>query len=332
MNERFLLSHNDMDGAGCALVLETKFQFDSVTHSRYIDIIDNLKIIDENITVHTKSVFITDLMFKDDAFIELFRLAMNHPNVKFIYIDHHSYADKELELLNKFKKMENSIVIHDESKCATKLCFEFINSDDEDLYRFVRFVNAYDIYLEEQPEFRVGFLLNNIFWSIKMNGFKFAMHKNNFKIPKSFITLNEELIEKKNKKFKQLEEQGLIIKDEDNQVLLAFSDTYKSDYIHDYPGYKAYVLPYQSNNNISVRFRDFDEHATEAKEKIMQLVNSYPNTVSAGGHEFAFGITISDDAPKDDIFMLIDAIILIVSEYTNPKLPGLNIRESDIPF
>ena len=101
MEEIVLLSHNDMDGAGCEIVLSSKFHIDSIIHSNYIDIVQNLKLIDERLTHHSRIVFITDLNFDEPAFIELFRLAMNHPHVKFIYIDHHEYKGRELELLTK---------------------------------------------------------------------------------------------------------------------------------------------------------------------------------------------------------------------------------------
>ena len=338
MNENIILSHNDMDGVACELVLGTKFNFETILHSSYINIVEKLKLIDEIITVHSSTVFITDLMFDEEAFIELVRLAMNHPHVNFIYIDHHDYIGPELELLGKINNMDNVFVKHDTSKCATKLCYDFIKSTDKDLDRFVRFVNAYDIYLEELPEFKIGYILNTVFWAIKASAFKSIMRSNDFKFPKNFLKINNEIVEKKNKKFKSLEEQGLIVKDYDNQILLAFSDTYKSDYVHDYEGFKAYILPYESNNNISVRFRDF-EYAEEAKHDILEMMDTYPKLVSAGGHPFAFGITIEKSAPRDEIFMLIEAIIEIISSYTNPQgalnsngVPEIDINEDEIPF
>ena len=240
MHEYVVLSHNDMDGAGCDMVLGTKFHIDSTIHSNYNEIIQNLKLIDEKLTIHSKVVFITDLSFDENSFIELVRLAMNHGHVKFIYIDHHEYKGRELELLNKIQKMENVFVKHDVTKCATMLCFEFIKSNDADLHRMVRFINAYDIYLEDTPEFKVGYMMNTIFWAIKMNSFKVTLENNNYKIPKKFLEMNKEIVAKKDAAFKLYEQKGLIVKDEDNSILLAFSDDYKSFYQHDYEGYKAY--------------------------------------------------------------------------------------------
>ncbi|MCK5537942.1 MAG: hypothetical protein KAI79_14035 [Bacteroidales bacterium] len=336
MEEYILLSHNDLDGAGCSIVLNSKFHIDTTFHTNYQDIVEKLKGIDEIITHHTRVVFITDLNFDENSFIELVRLSMNHQHVKFIYIDHHVYEGKSLELFNKIKKLENVHIKHDTTKCATQLCYDFINSNDPDLGRLVTYINAYDIYLEDQVQnFKVGFMLNTIFWAIKLSAFKFNVEQNNYKIPKYFLTMYAEMKEKKEKAFKHYEKQGLIVQDEENHILLAFSDDYKAFYVHDYPDFQCYILPYQSSNNISVRLKNCAD-AEAIRDEILEFVNTYPNTISAGGHPFAFGITIATDAPKDDVFMIIDTMVKIVSAYTNPQkeydYPELKINEDEIPF
>ena len=319
MEEIMLLSHNDMDGAGCEIVLDSKFHIDSIIHTNYVEIVAHLKLIDEKLTLHSKVVFITDLNFDEAAFIELFRLAMNHTHVKFIYIDHHIYEGRTLELMEKIQKLDNVTVSHDTTKCATMLCYDFIKSKDEDLGRLVRFINAYDIYLEEQPEFKVGYLLNTIFWAIKMNPFKIALKRNNYNIPKKFISMNREIEERKDEAFERYEANGLIVKDDENKILLAMSDDYKSYYVHDFPDYNVYILPNVKSNNISMRIRDMDKDVAEKlKAEILDMVSTYPRLISAGGHIFAFGISIDPDAPKDEVFMLIDEMVKIISTYTNP--------------
>jgi len=319
MNEYINLSHNDMDGAGCNIVLRSRYPDMKTIHSSYNDIIENLELIDENMDHRVKAMFITDLNFDVPSFIQLAKVISRNPGVKFVYIDHHPYEGAVGEIFEKIKKLPNFIVVHEIGKSATKLCYETIKSDDVELGKLVDYINAFDIWLETQDpkNFKVGWFLNTIFWELKMSGFKSNLIKNDYKIPKFFKTMYADQVEDKNKYIEKMKGNGLLIEDEENSVLIAFSDKYKSWFQNDFPDYVVHILPYVSKNNISVRISNTPEvtWAKEMKEEMVAFIQSYPYTMSCGGHEHAFGSAIEPDAPKEDIFALIEGLSEIAGTY-----------------
>ena len=309
MNEYIQLSHNDLDGAGCAIVIQSKFYVETTIHSNYNDIVNNLQNIDSIVTNHTKAVFITDLNFDEKCFVELVRVASHHPHTKFVYVDHHPYEGRLGKLLERIKEVENISVHHTTEICATKICFQMIKSNDEDLSKFVDWVDSFDVWRQDSPLFDTGWVLNTIFWEIKMSGFKYNIQSNNYKIPKYFFTMYNDLMVKKEKMYKGMEANNLFVREGD--IMVAFSDGYKTFFQIDFPEYKVHILPFLSSNNISVRISSTVNNSEKLKEDILALVNGYPNLVSAGGHPYAFGITIKKEAPKDDVIGLIQKIMEI---------------------
>ena len=319
MNENINLSHNDMDGAGCNIVLRSKYPDMQTIHSSYNDIAENIELLSENVTHLTKRFFVTDLNFDVPSFIALTRFTITFPHVKVVYIDHHPYEGEVAEIFEKIKKLPNFIHVHEIGKSATKLCYETIQSTDENLGKLVGYINAFDIWLEtEDPaNFKIGWFLNTIFWEIKLSGFKINLIKNDYVIPKFFKTMYAEQVENKNKYIAKMKANNTLIEDHENSVLIAFSDKYKSWFQNDFPNFVVHILPYQSKNNLSVRIQNNPEvtWAKEMKQEMVEFIQSYPNTISCGGHDHAFGAAISNDAPKEDIFSLVEGLSDIAGEY-----------------
>jgi len=334
MNEYIQLSHNDMDGAGCSIVMQYKFYIESTIHTSYNDIISNLHIIDEMITHNTKSVFITDLSFDENCFKELIKLTLHHPHTKFIYIDHHPYEGKLGKILNKIQTLENVQVVHSVEYSATKHCLDYINSIDNSIYtnntdvknqsdkntydnlkKLVMWIDAFDVWRKDSELFKIGWKLNTIFWEIKMNGFKFNLINNNYIIPVFFDKMYDDVIKKKNNMYIQMKKKNLFIKDSENNILIAFSDLYKTFFQIDFPTFDFYILPYISKNNISIRISENVKNSEIIKDEILKYISTYKFLISAGGHPYAFGITIDPSAPKDDIFEIIQNITDIINKH-----------------
>lgn len=316
-NKQYInLSHNDIDGAGCNIVLRSRYPDMQTIHTSYNDVAENISLLDDSICYLNKALFITDLNFDKPAFIQLVRLATNHPELQIIYIDHHPYDGELGELLEKVRRVSNIHVYHSLEHSATKLTYQFIKSEDEDLGILVDYINAYDIWLDktDTKNFKVGWFLNSIFWEIKMSGFKSNLINNKYKIPQFFKTMYVDLVKDKNEYIAKLRDKGLIIEDEDASVFIAFSDKHKSWFQEDFPNFVVHILPYETRNNLSVRISHVP-YAEEMKNEMVALVNSYPHTQSCGGHTNAFGAAISDDAPKDDIFMLVEGLSTIAQDY-----------------
>lgn len=316
MLEYIQVSHNDLDGAGCSIVLESKFHIEMCIHSNYNEIVINLGIVDASITPHTKAVFVTDLNFDANAFSKLISVARTHPQVKFVYVDHHPYEGELGILLDKVREEKNISVHHTVTKCATKICYDMIKSDDKVLGKLVNYINAYDIWLRDTPLFETGWLLNTVFWDLKMSGFKYNINQNNYEIPKFFIKMYDDLLTDKDKMYKQMEKNNLFMIDEEDKIMVAFSDKYKAFFQIDFPAYKVYILPYLNSNNFSIRIDEkLVPRAEELKTAILDLVAPYDYLISAGGHPFAFGITIDKKAPKDDIISFTQQFMELTKQY-----------------
>jgi len=320
MYERINLSHNDMDGAGANLVLREKFGDMESYHVSYGDIVETLQIIDCEITPHTKTLFITDLAFDRECFNELMRITESRPHLNVIYIDHHPYEGDVLEAFEELQTFTNVYTLHRIGTSATKLCYEFTRSEHPDLKNIVTWIDAYDIYkeVEDPHNFKLGWFLNSIFWEIKMPGFKSNLINNDFKVPKFFKELYKQTIVDKDEYFAKLIKNGLVIFDDEANILLAFCDKHKSNWQMDYPDYDYYVLPYHTKgNNLSIRItnRLSDSWAKKIKDDVIKYVTQNPWVVSAGGHDHAFGISVNNDMPKDEHLVLIEGIVEIISEW-----------------
>jgi len=315
LNEYILLSHNDMDGAGCYLALKSKIDFDIVYHVPYNDISEHLHFIDTDITIHTKVVFITDLSFSYDDLIHLVRLSLNHPHVKFVYIDHHEYNDERGPIFEKIKKVENIKVVHEIGTSASKLSLRVIGTKNDDLTKLIDYIDAFDIWKQDHEDFKKGWFLNTMFWEFKMSGFKFNIVNENYKIPKSFKDSYLKIVSEKNSYFKELEDKNLIMKDDDDFIFIGFSDSYKSWFQVDYPEYRVHILPYISKNNVSVRIDASvpENVAHEMKEKMLNFVSDLPQFISGGGHSHAFGITIEKTDSEDLKIIVVQGLAKIAS-------------------
>lgn len=317
MSQYINLSHNDLDGAMCNVVLRSRYPDMETIHSNYNDIIENLQIIDESLSHLKKALFITDLNFNVPSFLELAKLAVHNPDLKIIYIDHHPYEDEVGEIFEKIKKLPNVTVVHEIGKSATKLCYETIRSDDKALGKIVDYTNAFDIWLRdsEPKNFKGGWFLNTMFWELKMSGFKANIIKSKYEIPSFFKKMFKEIVAEKDAYIDKMIKRNTIIFDDENSVCIAISDKYKAWFQEDFPQYLVHILPYETKNNISVRISHKVSYAKEMKEEMVNFIQSYPHTISCGGHDHAFGSAIEPSAPRDDIFMLAEGLATIAGDY-----------------
>ncbi len=322
MKERINLTHNDLDGAGSNIVLREKFGDMDTFHVSYGSVTDTLKSIDLDINHLTKTLFVTDLSFDKDAFLELMRVAEGHPHIKIIFIDHHPYEGDVLETFNELASFPNVYCKHEIGKSATLLTYEFTHSVNEDLGKLVGFINAFDIYkeFEDPTNFKIGWFLNSVFWELKLSAFKSNIIRNQYKIPKMFKDIYVKILEDKDRYFKSLIENNIAVFDEENSILLAFCDKHKSFWQNDYPDFDYYVLPYETKGkNISIRFshRVDNTDAKQLKDTILWYVRQNPMVISSGGHDHAFGITIDDNMLRDDHLGIIEGIIEIIEDHIN---------------
>lgn len=308
-----LLSHNDLDGYGClltALKMKTPLTYFNVG---YDTITENLEYINTEIlpTRGTETTFyITDLCFKESDTIALYKLVKHNPNITIVYIDHHHYeSEKQNKIFEKMKEFNNFKFVHNMKYCATFLFYQYalkkgLISFDESYDKLMKIIDVYDTWKEEDPMFKVGLSLNDVFREMRPSPFIEHIVKS-YKIDDGMKDMIKTLISRKNDYFKRLESENFIIPLGDTLLFLA--DNFISHITIDYPHYKYYING-RSNGGISVRFRDIsEESAINLKSKLTEHLSMNPYILSLGGHTMAMGVTLHPEH-KDKMINVVEVI------------------------
>lgn len=286
------LSHCDLDGIGAQIVLRKQFGEITRMNTSYSNIEEYLENI-EGYCYRSKpdKVFITDLSFTYNFLQRLHSIALQNPNTEFYFIDHHPFEENNGDFSNLL--LNNFTIVISSKASATKLTYLFLKSkfglNNLELFQFVEYVNAYDIWLEEEKEFRVGFVYNELFWDYKISVF-WSKFKDNYKLRNNDKERYKELITKKNKLFTKLESSGRIMKF-GNRILLIFIDDFQGHVTIDYPGFYSYAI-IRSNGSCSVRLKSDAVADGNTKNGIIEKMINAKLTDTAGGHDGAFGINI----------------------------------------
>jgi oligoribonuclease NrnB/cAMP/cGMP phosphodiesterase (DHH superfamily) len=299
------LSHIDLDGISCQLVLDQVYGNIKTYNCNYDKIPEYLDYIDDNCSeFRPELVYITDLSFETKYAIKLAHIIKDHPDTNFIYIDHHPYSDDLKNVFEKMKKLPNFKYIHSEKACATKLTYKYIDAkykiSTPVLEKYVESVNAYDIWLEDSAYFKVGFAYNELFFFYKLKSFFFEM-RDSFHLKDKHKEQYRELVKKKNEYFAKVKSNKLIF--EDNNKLFIFADEYRSWITIDFPNFDYYVVA-TTYARMSVRIsRNItDEKAEEVKNYIIEN-KDMNGIISIGGHHKAFGITMEPNPTIEHLLM-----------------------------
>ena len=289
------LSHSDLDGISCQIVLRAQFGEIRRMNISYGKIDEYLEIVDEYCYREApKKVFVTDLSFKYNQLEKLSMIASKYKDIKFYFIDHHPFEEEYKHL-----GLSNFTIIISDKASATKLTYLTLKSNyglnNKELEIYVNYVNAYDIWLNNTPEFKVGFVYNELFWSYKINHF-WSKFKDNYKLRNSDKEKYKELILKKNKLFAKLEKSGRVMKFE-NRILLIFLDEFQGHITIDYPDFLSYIV-IRSYGGVSVRLDSKIANNGETRKSLVNEILKLEYISEAGGHNEAFGAIIDNSSPK----------------------------------
>jgi oligoribonuclease NrnB/cAMP/cGMP phosphodiesterase (DHH superfamily) len=299
-----LLTHNDLDGYGCRFILEDKYNFESVIHTSYDDCSDNLKAI-KNTKTDDKTLFVTDLNFKKDDLKNMIELLKDGWKIR--YFDHHKYEEKRLKLFEKLKEKFNFKYIIDTSISATKILGNIFNPQNENLQKLIDIIDTYDMWRLESPLWNKAFAINNIFYLVGENNFYKKVKENNYIIPEEFKKNYKEYLKRKDEYFKKMEEDGRITIVGDIALFIMDSYDFSSFVQFDYPDYKHYIIVYPFAKRFSLRHKNIDDKEMENKfKKLMEI--THPSIKSLGGHLYAQGIVLHEDATIEDIQEVIELI------------------------
>jgi len=177
MNKKvYHLSHIDLDGYSCQLISKRVFENIEFFNSNYGDeILERLTQIINGIKddgeFEKYMILITDLnlSMEEANFLEE-SLKKVSKNVEILLLDHHKSG---LEVSKKF-----DWYFLDVNRSATKITYDYFKSSGkiDELEKYVDFVNAYDIWLQDEREnFEIGKVLARYVLSAKeLNRVMFA--------------------------------------------------------------------------------------------------------------------------------------------------------------
>lgn len=284
------LSHYDLDGISCQIVLRKYIGEFTKFNTGYNKIDNYIKILDEHIFNNSpKFVFITDLAFTIEQLEKVNALAQKYKSVKFIFIDHHPFDDDFGHL-----KRDNLKIIISKKYSATILLLKYLEKKSNKIYSdlrdFCNIVNAFDTWLEDDKDFKKGLLYNELFWKYGLNVF-WNKFKDNYRVSLNDKETYKKLIKNKNKLFNKLEDSGRIFKTKDKNMLMIFLDNYMTFVTLDYPGYKMYII-INSKGKISIRLKLNDDIIIEFQKKLLGILDDMPNIKNAGGHYGAMGVNL----------------------------------------
>lgn len=148
----FHLSHTDLDGYSAQFITNFYFKNIHFFNSNYGKEINEkfnkiISLFDEN---DQNLVLITDLNLTLQQ-CEEFTNLLKDKNVKIILLDHHQSG---LECAKKY-----DWYFLDSSRCATKITYDFFSDlygKNDKLNKFVKIVNAVDIWLSDDDDFEFG--------------------------------------------------------------------------------------------------------------------------------------------------------------------------------
>jgi oligoribonuclease NrnB/cAMP/cGMP phosphodiesterase (DHH superfamily) len=164
---RLLISHTDLDGVGCRLVLNyLGIPYQSLMQINYDDI--------ENNNLIPTLLKYDEILFTDFSPIKETLDILLENNKKVVVIDHH-----ESSVWIKDVKHENLTCIHSIEKCGTALTYEYYKQPrtryPRIMERFVHLVDTYDLYKTTHEDWEEAQNMNRVLWgslSWKNKGFE----------------------------------------------------------------------------------------------------------------------------------------------------------------
>jgi oligoribonuclease NrnB/cAMP/cGMP phosphodiesterase (DHH superfamily) len=285
MSKIISLSHTDLDGYGCQIIISNYFSTQNVSYmnSSYTKIDETIEYIAElGVNQNISVIFITDLNLSQNNINTLKPLL---ENTRIYVIDHHPVEFKEF-------KHSNFKFIWSEEFCGTYLTWKFLNKNNK-LDRFKQFVSvidSFDVWKKNDPNFTTGLLLNDEFWLTSNKNIFFTKYLtySNFN-PEALKSFNDA----KDRYFQELESKKLI--GSDGNIIFGFINKFNSHFTIQYPNFDIYINVY-SYGLFSIRLK---EENTNLRKYLLETFKT-DKYINSGGHQtaFSFSFDINNDIPE----------------------------------
>lgn len=306
------LTHNDLDGVGCQVVIRWQYRdvfFKSISYNIIIDTLKELEQLLEYDRSKTH-IFISDISFKMNELELLKQICNNNPSVKFIMSDHHL---RDKEILSIYKSMPlNFIDLYSTERCSASTLFYYFNINNLKIKNLIDTINSYDMWLSNNNNFLDSLVLNEIYESMTHNDF--LSNISYYGQFQDVITRKFEKTKKKIQSFKDsiIDNSSIYY---NNNVCVAYLDKYKS--ILQYYIDKPIIIIISSNFNFSIRLSN---KLTDAE--IIQYREIFFDYFKLNGYDYyyahkqVFGFNSTINRVYEDI----DSFITFIEEKLTKKL------------
>lgn len=278
--KNILITHTDLDGAGCAIIFDQKYPDIKIQYHDY-DTIDEIAQELWNNKDNYHQIFFADITPSEEIGMKM----INYSYDKFILIDHHITREY-------LRNSTNDNVIYNTEICATQLTAEYLKLPDTgNNWDFVMSVDAYDMWKLNSPYREQGVKLNLLFHYYGMD--KFIIEFYELDIIDNYEENIIEVLKNLDQKYlaKKLE-QGKILTDKNGNIYFQVYVCENSAPVGmlvddpDFPPECEYVKSINPNTNtVGLYSKEFD-------------VSKIAKENGGGGHIHAAGYQIDTDNIK----------------------------------
>lgn len=291
MNEELIiLLHCDCDAAGCALNIEYKMPNvrKKYFYTNYGDLPKKVQEIEDYIKQHGN----THCLMADVSW-------STHPNElhtmcnmfqKITLIDHHLYPDGFFENYPKLK------VHWDKSKCATLLCYEYFNNQNENLYKLSKLIDVYDIWQDSHSAFDISQDLNRFFWEIGMQKFVEDCISSGYTLPYYYKSVVDSITSRYTEAILKYENRKLIHRTD--KITLAFVDDWFNEIlVQEMKNGKDFVINGTSFGIMKIRINNKANITPEMKDNLRLILTGTKDI----GHQNAFTYKMKNSVSFENV-------------------------------
>lgn len=270
------LSHNDLDGIGCQIVINEYYKNVTNINCSYNDTLEILQNIKK--TLHSyDTLIVSDLILTEELSDYLDVVSSTFNNLTILWIDHHYQTEQSIR--------DNNInYIFDTTQSSTQLLAKHYNLEST----FTKSVNAFDVWDVESEYFNDGMKYNSLFWNYRLKSFYLQFRKN-----QQFTNVHDKdysrMLKQKDKYFDELESRGLVLREEN--IVMIFGDSFQNWTQLQYEGFHFNIQVFSFGKILIKINKKYPEEL--CKSIINNITNNIDNELllNIGGHYHILSLT-----------------------------------------
>lgn len=291
MNEELIvLLHNDIDAAGSQLSIEYKMPNvrKKYFYTNYGDLPKKVQEIEDYIKQNGNThCLMADVSWSTHP--EQLHIMCNLFE-KITLIDHHLYPDGFFDNYPKLK------VHWDKSKCATLLCYEYFNNQNENLHKLSKLIDVYDIWQDSHPAFDISQDLNRFFWEVGMQKFVNDCISSGYTLPYYYTNVVSDITKRYTEAIEKYENRKLIHRTE--KITLAFVDDWFNEIlVQEMKKGKDFVINATSFGIMKIRISNKANITSEMKDNLRLILTGTKDI----GHQNAFTYKMKNSVSFENV-------------------------------